>query len=62
MINGREKPKYSGKRCPSVILSIKKPSSPSHGLNLGICSKRLATAQAVAQSGMNGSIHAISCF
>jgi hypothetical protein len=54
MITGREKSKYSGKRCPSVTLSIKNPSYTTLGLNLGLCSKRLATAQDTAQSGTNG--------
>jgi len=60
MINGREKSKYPGKRCPNVTLSIKKPSNTTLGLNLGLCSKRLATAQAMAQPRPNGLIHVIS--
>jgi hypothetical protein len=60
MINDREKSNYPGKRCPSVTLSIKKPSCTTLGLNLSLCSKRLATAQAMAQPRMNGLIHVIS--
>jgi len=60
MITGREKSKYSGIRCPSVTLSIKNPSCTTLGLNLGLCSKRLATAQAMAQTGTIGLIHVIS--
>jgi hypothetical protein len=60
MITGREKSNYSGKRCPNVTLSIKNPSCTTPGLNLGLCSKRLATVQAMAQPGMNGLIHVIS--
>jgi hypothetical protein len=59
-ITGMEKPKYSGKRCPNVTLSIKNPSCTTLGWNLGLCSKRLATAQAMAQFGTNGLIHVIS--
>jgi hypothetical protein len=59
-ITGREKSTQSGKRCPIVTLSIKNPSCTTLGLNLGLCSKRLATAQAMAQYGTNGLIHVIS--